>query len=399
MPDSREAAALAREPLVIPEVESSYARRPARWRDVTEAEWRSYAWQWQNRLLRVSDLADVLDLTSEEQSACMRVSSHFSASVSPHYAALVRRECGASCPVRRQAVPSMAEFECREGLMSDPLGEYRHAISGCSTRRYPDRALIYATHECAMRCRHCTRRSRVGLMEQITRESLETAVCGVIEDTRIRDVLISGGDPMSLDNGTLAWLLERLRACSHIDVIRLCTRMICTLPQRFFDRELLDILQRYAPLYVNTQFNHPYEATAEAAEAMALLRSAGCILGNQSVLLRGINDDASVLEPLYRWLLRCGCRPYYLFLCDVAQGTDHFRTPISSGLDVMRGLRGRLSGLGIPHYVIDLPDGYGKVDLCPDSILRCGADGRMVFRNWYGAEVAYTDVALSETSK
>lgn len=392
MLDRMEQEALDRVPLVISEVPSSYARRPARWRDVDEATWGSYAWQWQNRLMHVDDLAEVFELTPSEREACVRVACHFSAAVSPHYAALVHADLGEACPIRRQAVPSMREFECHEDLMRDPLGEYRHAISGCSTRRYPDRALIYATHECAMRCRHCTRRSRVGLMETISRESLEQAVELVIGDVRIRDVLISGGDPLSLNNETISWLLSRLRACEHIDVIRLCTRMVCTLPQRCMDAELLEILRRNAPIYVNTQFNHPYEATLEAAQAMKCLREAGCILGNQSVLLRGINDDASVLEPLYRWLLRCGCRPYYLFLCDVAQGTDHFRTPISAGLDIMRGLRGRLSGLGIPHYVIDLPDGYGKVDLCPDSVLRGAPGAQLVFRNWFGAEVLYSDV-------
>lgn len=397
MLDRQEQEALARDPVVISDVSSSYARRPARWRDVDETTWRSYAWQWRNRLMDVDDLSAVFELTAEERMTCVEVAGHFSAAVSPHYAALVRAELGAHCPVRMQAVPSPRELEHHDDLMNDPLGEYRHAISGCSTRRYPDRALIYATHECAMRCRHCTRRSRVGLMECISREALETAVSGVIADDRIRDVLISGGDPLSLDNRTIAWLLEHLRACGHIDVIRLCTRMVCTLPQRFFDTELLDILRRFSPIYINTQFNHPNEASAEAAEAMSLLRGAGCILGNQSVLLRGINDDARILEPLYRWLLRCGCRPYYLFLCDVAQGTDHFRTPIATGLEVMRGLRGRLSGLGIPHYVIDLPDGYGKVDLCPDSILSGKPGGQMVFRNWYGAQVNYADVPSEDS--
>lgn len=386
-----EASALSRHPLVIGALESSYERRLPCWSEVTESEWSSYGWQWQNRLMTADEIGRAAVLDEEEIRAISMSIGGFSACISPHYASLIRAEEGADCPIRRQCIPSMHEFEVHEDLLSDPLGEYRHAVTSCSTRRYPDRVLIYSTHACAMRCRHCTRRGRVGLNEMITREKLETAVEQVLSDDRVRDVLISGGDPLSLDNGVLRWLIGTLKGCSHIDVVRVCTRMPCTLPQRMNDPELLEILRENAPLYLNTQFNHPYEATVESSRAFELLRKAGCILGNQSVLLRGVNDSGEVLEPLYRWLLREGCRPYYLFLCDAAQGTEHFRTPVSTGLEIMRHLRGRLSGLGIPHFVVDLPDGYGKVDLCPENPIGAGLDGRLEFRNWFGVSVGYRD--------
>ena len=391
MMDKQEAEALSRHPIVIDKIESSYSRRPLCWQNVSEKEWNSYEWQWEHRILTADEAMEALHLSEEEYHAAEQTSARFSIAISPHYAALIRPELEEKCPIRMQCIPSMREFEQHENLLQDPLGEYRHAISHCATRRYPDRALIYSTHECAMRCRHCTRRSRVGLMENISYEYLKEALARVTEDERIRDVLISGGDPLSLDNAVLSMIIKTLRSCEHIDIIRLCTRMPCTLPQRCLDDELLSILRENAPIYLNTQFNHPFEASMESAKALRQLRANGCILGNQSVLLKGINDQGEILEPLYRWLLKEGCRPYYLFLCDVAQGTDHFRTPIESGLSIMRHLRGRLSGLGIPHFVIDLPDGYGKVDLCPQNPIDSN-ESCMKFRNWYGAEISYHDV-------
>lgn len=389
----QETRALERRPLTLAKEQSSYMRRPACWHHVTEKDWQSYTWQMANRLMTADDLARAMPLTEDERQAIHTVSADFGMAISPHYAAMMRPELGVSCALRMQAVPNLLECKAHEDLMTDPLGEARHAVSRCAVKRYPDRVMIYTTHECAMRCRHCTRRARVGLCEQITRQDLDEAIAKVIADDHIRDVLISGGDALSLNNKVLADMLSRLRACEHLDVIRLCTRMPCTLPQRIIcDDELQDLLRRNAPIYVNTQFNHPDEASLEAAQALDALRRCGCILGNQSVLLRGINDDADILEPLNRWLLRHGCRPYYLFLCDVAQGTHHFRTSIQTGLEIIRTLRGRVSGLAIPHYVIDLPDGYGKLDLCPESRISRNANGVVTFRNWFGTDVPYHDV-------
>ena len=390
--DEREVAALNRDPLVLERVESSYDRRPEYWRLVSEEDWQSYDWQRQNRIYTADALENVLTLLPGERRAIEALAGRFPLVLSPHMAAMIRPALGKACPVRRQAIPSLEELNYYEMLSDDPLGERRHALSACATRRYPDRALIYVTHECAMRCRHCTRRSRVGLHEMISAQMLDEAIDDVISNTQIRDVLISGGDALSLDNHTLKSIIQKLRSCNHIDVIRLCTRMVCTQPQRIFDEQLLNILRQNAPVYVNTQFNHPFEVSEESARAIRLLRESGCIVGNQSVLLRGVNDRAGILEPLYRWLLREGCRPYYLFLCDVAQGTQHFRTSINTGLRIMEELRGRVSGLAIPHFVVDLPDGMGKVDLMPNRILS-GQPGRhLKIQNWFDAVVDYEDM-------
>ena len=386
-----EAAALDRMPVCAAPV-SSYDVRPAIWRDVSPEEWASYAWQWAHRILTADVLAQITPLTVEERAAIETFASSFSLCVSPHYAALLSLERGERHPIRRQCIPSMEETAVFPSLLEDPLGEARQHYSACGTRRYPDRALVYTTHACAMRCRHCTRRCKVGKMAQPTLETVLRTIDDVCADARIRDVLLSGGDVLSLPTASLEAMLARLRACDHIDVIRVCTRMPCTLPQRLQDEALCRTFEKYAPIYVNTQFNHPFEATQESASALKRLRDAGCILGNQSVLLRGVNEDPLEHEALNRWLLRQGCRPYYLFLCDVAQGTYHFRTPIQTGFEIMAHLRGRLSGLGIPHYVVDLPDGMGKVDLAPGCMHKGSEPQTVLFKNWFGAEVSYPDV-------
>lgn len=321
-------ASLDRWPEVVKASEclESYERRPQFWREVDRALWNTYAWQWANRLTTLEEIESVLPLTQDDRASIRALAELFPAQISPHYAALIRHELGASCPIRQQALPQLVELENGADLLDDPLGEARHAMASCATRRYPDRALLYTTNACAMRCRHCTRRSKVGLPSSPTAEELNDSLEAIVANPQIRDVLISGGDPLSLPTARIAQILARLRQSSHIDTIRLCSRMPCTLPQRI-DDELCDCLKSFAPIYFNTQFNHPFEATTDAEKAFAMLRDAGCILGNQSVLLRGINESPIVHEQLNRWLLRNGCRPYYLFVCDVAQGTQHFRAP------------------------------------------------------------------------
>lgn len=388
----KERLALARSPRFIDAIPSSYERRPDFWRDIDEETWQSPKWQFDNRIATARELSKIIALLPDEITAIERTATTFSMAISPHFAALMHEEYGADCPIRRQAVPTTAELIPSRYLLDDPLGERPHAIAPCAVHRYPDRALIFATPQCAMRCRHCTRRSRVGCLESVSHADRATAIEAICADDNIRDVLISGGDPLALSDDALEAIIAPLRACPHIDVIRLCTRMVSTMPQRFFDGQICRILERYAPIYVNTQFNHPFEATREAEIAMKILRNSGCILGNQSVLLRNVNDNPDVLEALYRFLTKNGCRPYYLFMCDVAQGTEHFRTSIDTGLAIMKRLRGRLSGLAIPHFVIDLPNGYGKVDLAPNSIAARECN-RIVFENWFGENVDYFEPA------
>lgn len=383
--------ALLRTPLVDDEARSSFVRRPERWRGIALDLWQSAHWQWQNRLRVAQDFEGVLALTDSEQSGIARSAVSFSVLVTPHYAALMRPELGATCPLRRQCIAHAQEFETDPSLeCADPLGEESHKIMPFLTKRYPDRVLLYMSSECALRCRHCTRRRKVGIDASPCGEQIDQAIDYIGAHREIRDVLLSGGDPLSLSNERLALYLQRLRGFEHIDVIRLCTRMPVSMPQRI-DDGLCVILQKFAPIYVQTHFNHHFELCTESEFALARLRGAGAILSNQSVLLRGVNDNAATLERLNRRLLRHGCRPYYLFNLDRAYNTSHFRVGLGEAMQIMETLRGRVTGLGVPQFVVDLPGGYGKVPMCPEGIVGGEFGGELEFRNWYGEVVKYWD--------
>ncbi|HEY0134046.1 MAG TPA: KamA family radical SAM protein, partial [Nannocystis sp.] len=258
------------------------------------------------------------------------------------------------------------------------------------SHRYPDRALLYVTHNCPVYCRHCTRQRKVGdATSAPDRASLAAALDYVRRTPAIKDVLISGGDPLSLSDARLVEIVAELRAIDSVEIIRLCTRNPVTLPQRITPA-LLAALRPYHPIFVNTHFNHPRECTPEAAAALNLLADSGFAVGNQMVLLRGINDDPAVVEQLNRWLLRQRCRPYYILQCDPVGGTAHLRTPVQAGVDILDALRGRVSGLGVPQLVVDLPGGGGKVTLVPERLVR-RIGTSMVFRNGQGREFTYVD--------
>ncbi|MFA5624206.1 MAG: KamA family radical SAM protein [Bradymonadales bacterium] len=383
--------ALQRAALVYEENCSSYERRPKRWYNVTNDDWQSASWQMQNRLRSPDDFEGVFELSASEKSAIQRAATSFSVGLTPHFAALIRPELAENCPIRLQSIAKSQEFEARaESELLDPLGEEAHSILACVTQRYPDRALIYTNSDCAVRCRHCTRKRKVGIAPSPSLEQINAAIHYIGEQPQIRDVLISGGDPLVWPNSVIAAWLERLRAFAHIDVIRLCTRMPSSMPQRI-DEELCRILENYAPIYVQTQFNHYLELCAESEAALHALRRSGAVLSNQSVLLRKVNDSAEALEKLNRRLLRSGCKPYYLFNLDRAFGTSHFRVDLKSAMQIMDALRGRVSGLAIPQFVVDLPGGYGKVPLCPQNIVEGKFGERLKFRNWYGEILEYND--------
>lgn len=347
-------------------------------------DWR---WQLSHRLMSEADLERVLDLTDDERQACR--SPRFAFAVTPYYASLMSRD-DPNCPVRRQGVPTTAELNTTDNELEDPLAEEAHLVAPGLTHRYPDRALLYVTHLCPTYCRHCNRRRKVSTAGSAPSKSeLEPALAYLRATPAVRDVLISGGDPLFLPDAWLNSLLVDLRSIEHIDCIRIATRCPVTLPQRITP-ELCDVLRQHHPIFVNTHFNHPKECTPEAAQALNRLADAGCVLGNQMVLLRGINDDVDTVRQLNRWLLRQRCRPYYIFQLDMAQGISHFRTPLRTGIDLIDGLRGHLSGVGVPHFVVDLPGGGGKVSLQPEYRVR--RDGnKVVFRNYAGAEFEYDD--------
>jgi lysine 2,3-aminomutase len=312
------------------------------------------------------------------------VAERYPMRITPHYLGLIR-EVGD--PIWRQCVPDPEELAA-DDLSADPLAEEELSPVPHLVHRYPDRVLLLASGTCATYCRFCTRKRKVGCAAM--RVSFGEVLAGIDYIARtpaVRDVVLSGGDPLLMSDLLLKEILERLRRIPHVEIIRIGTRVPVTLPERI-TQALAALLRRYAPLYINTHFNHPRELTPEAVEACALLADAGIPLGNQTVLLRGVNDDAAVMEELLRGLLRLRVRPYYLHHMDLALGTGHFRTTIETGLDIMRSLRGPLSGLAIPHYVIDTPGGKGKVPLLPESIESWG-EGEVVLCTPDGARIVF----------
>lgn len=361
--------------------------RHPRWHDVPQEAWNDWRWQQRHRVTALSELETLLELTPAERAGIEARGGVFPFAITPYYLSLME---GPGCPVRAQAVPHADELRRTPWDLDDPLAEDEHSPTPILTHRYPDRALLYATHHCAVYCRHCTRQRKVGDASSAPSTAMfEAAYAYLAATPQIRDVLVSGGDPLSLSDHRLVGIVARLRSISSIEVIRLCTRNPVTLPMRVTDA-LLAALRPYHPVYVSTHFNHPREATAEAGAALERLADAGFNVGNQMVLLRGINDDATTVEALNRWLVRHRCRPYYMLQCDPVGGTAHFRTPVDAGVEILDHLRGRVSGLAIPQLVVDLPGGGGKVTLVPEREVRRRGPER-VYRNADGREFVYVD--------
>ncbi|RMG94627.1 MAG: KamA family radical SAM protein [Deltaproteobacteria bacterium] len=368
-------------------------RHPA-FRSVPDAQWNDWRWQLRHRITKLEQLEAVVDLTEEERRGIVARRSEFSFAITPYYLSLFG---GPDCPVRRQAVPHADEVRTTPEDLADPLAEDAHAPVAALTHRYPDRALLYVSHTCPVYCRHCTRQRKVGDARSApSRDDLDDAFAYLEKTPAVRDVLVSGGDPLSLSDDRLVEIVARLRRIPSVEIIRLCTRNPVTLPQRITP-ELLDRLRAYHPIYVNTHFNHPKEGTAEAAAALERLADAGFVVGNQMVLLAGINDRPEVVEALGRFLLRHRARPYYMFQCDPVRGTAHLRTPVERGVEIVDALRGRVSGLAIPHFAVDLPGGGGKVTLVPDRQL--ARTGRVrVFRGAQGAAHRVADPEANASS-
>ncbi len=315
-----------------------------------------------------------------------RVAEVYPMCINPYYLSLVERP---DDPIGRQCIPDPAELEASVSV-PDPLAEESMSPVPCLVHRYPDRALFLVTTRCAMYCRFCTRKRKVGKDQTVTEEMRREAIAYIARTPTIRDVVVSGGDPLLLSDEVLDEILRELRAIPHVEMIRIGTRVPCVLPQRV-TRKLVDTLRKYHPLYMNVHFEHPREVTPQAAKALARLADAGIPLGNQSVLLRGVNDDPATFLELNRKLLACRVRPYYLYQADPVEGTEHFRTPVESGLEVIRGLRGHTSGLAVPQYVIDAPGGGGKIPLLPEYLVGRD-DERVVLRNYKGQYYVYPEV-------
>jgi lysine 2,3-aminomutase len=366
---------------------AAHSTRHRAWASVPDGQWDDWRWQLRNRVTTVAELAGLIEITEQERAGIEARASAFPFAVTPYYLSLFE---GPDCPVRRQAVPHRDELRTTPWDLEDPLAEEEHSPVPFLTHRYPDRALLYVTHNCPVYCRHCTRQRKVGDAASAPPVSaLEAAYAYLRRTPAVRDVLVSGGDPLSLSDRRLVDVVANLRSIESVEVIRLCTRNPVTLPQRITGA-LVEALRPYHPLFVSTHFNHPRECTPEAGQSLVRLADAGFNVGNQMVLLRGINDDAETVEVLNRWLLRHRCRPYYIFQCDPVGGTAHLRTPVQAGVDILDAMRGRVSGLAIPQLAVDLPGGGGKITLVPERLVRRSGSLR-VYRDVDGREFTYTD--------
>jgi lysine 2,3-aminomutase len=350
--------------------------------------WNDWRWQLRHRLRTVEALSRAFG-GAWLPTGTAHAASRFPLAITPYYASLIQA-LDPSDPIFCQAVPQPLELFDPPFLRDDPLEEDQDMGVPGLVHRYPDRALLMATTTCAMYCRHCTRKRVAGAREGcISPRMLARQVEYLRAHPEIHDVVISGGDPFTMATPALEKVLEAVRSVPSVEIVRIGSRTPVTMPMRI-DDELVAMLRRYAPIWVNTHFNHPRELTPQAAQACARLVDAGIPLGNQSVLLRGINDDPAVMETLLRGLVRMRVRPYYLYQCDLVRGVEHFRTPLGQGLQLMEYLRGRVSGLAIPSFVVDLPGGGGKIPLLPNYVVSLGAS-HTVLRNAEGMLVAYPD--------
>jgi lysine 2,3-aminomutase len=351
-----------------------------------------FAWTDEVRrsITSVAELADHLELTEDERQGALRAEqAGLPVAITPYYLSLAD-PLDPRCPIRRQCVPHIAEDREVPGDMVDPLGEMTHEVAPELVSRYPDRALLLVSDRCSVYCRFCTRSRMVGAGGGVrTLEHLAPAFAWLADHPEIRDVIVSGGDPLVMSTERLTRILERLRAIPSVETIRLATRVPVTLPSRITD-ELVQALRAFHPVWVMTQFNHPKQLTPQAREACLRLVDAGFPVMNQTVLLRGINDDQGTLEALFRGLVRWRVRPYYLLQADPVRGTSHLRTPIATGLRLIEALQGRLSGIALPKLIVDTPGGLGKVPILPDYVVK-RAPGRTVLRTFRGVEVEYVD--------
>jgi lysine 2,3-aminomutase len=349
-------------------------------RQIPDSLWNDWKWQFRNRITRVEQLSQFIPLSTEEQAQLKLVTMRYPLSVTPYYLSLINPD-DPDDPIRKQAIPSPMEMTMGSMGLEDPLDEKGDTVVPGLVHRYPDRALLVLTDICPMFCRHCTRKRewRNGGWVRPPAE-VEAMLDYIRQHKAIRDVIISGGDPLTLSNRQLEDIISRIREIRHVEIIRIGTRFPVVLPQRI-DNELCSMLAKYGPIWLNTHFNHVREITPEAAGACDRLLRSGVPVNNQSVLLRGINDSVEAQTRLCRALLKIKVRPYYLFQCDEVQGTEHLRTPVETGIKIIEGMRGHTSGLAIPTFVIDLPQSGGKIPLQPNYIL-AQSEGELVLRNY-----------------
>ena len=352
-------------------------------------EWNDWHWQIRNRVTDFQTLKKYIQLQPEEEAVAKSKGFSFRMAITPYYLSLIDPRNPLD-PVRLQAIPRIAESHIDASDMPDPLHEDADAPVPGMTHRYPDRVLLLLTDQCSMYCRHCTRRRKAGEYDApMPKENVDKAIKYIEEHKEVRDVILSGGDPLTLSDARIDEILARLAKIKHVDIVRIGTRTPVVMPQRITD-ELIGVLKKYKFVWLNTHFNHPQEITKDAAAALAKLAEAGVVLGNQSVLLKGVNDHVDVMKALVHALVRNRVRPYYIYQCDLSEGIAHFRTPVSKGIEIIESLRGHTSGLCVPTYVVDAPGGGGKIPVMPNYIIS-QMPGRVVLRNYEGFITAYTE--------
>lgn len=357
--------------------------------DVPDELWNDWHWQVENRIETVEDLKKLMTLTPEEEEGVIKCLETLRMAITPYYFSLIDLN-DPHDPIRKQAVPTGLELHKAEADLLDPLHEDTDSPVKGLTHRYPDRVLLLTTDMCSMYCRHCTRRRFAGQCDtSVPKDQIDKCIDYIREHTEVRDVLLSGGDVLLLSDEQLEYIISNLRKIEHVEIIRLGSRTPVVMPQRITP-ELCNMLKKYHPVWLNTHFNHPSEVTEESARACAMLADAGVPLGNQSVLLAGVNDCVHVMKKLVHELVKMRVRPYYIYQCDLSFGLEHFRTPVSKGIEIIEALRGHTSGYAVPTFVVDAPGGGGKIPVMPNYVIS-QTPNKVILRNFEGVITTYTE--------
>lgn len=359
------------------------------WKDVTEEQWNDWIWQLTNTIRTLDDLKKVIHITPEEEEGVKISTKTIPLNITPYYAWLMNPD-DLRCPIRMQSVPISKEIKKTKYDLEDPLAEDEDSPVPGLTHRYPDRVLFLVTNQCSMYCRYCTRRRFSGQIGMgVPKQQLDGAIQYIKNHPEVRDVLISGGDGLLINDHILEYVLKSLRAIDHVEIIRIGTRAPVVFPQRITEN-LCNILRKYHPIWLNTHFNTSFEITKESKKACEMLANAGVPLGNQSVILAGINDSVEIMKKLMHDLVKIRVRPYYIYQCDLSEGIGHFRAPVSKGIEIIEGLRGHTSGYAVPAFVVDAPGGGGKITLQPNYLIS-QSHGKVVLRNYEGVVTTYPE--------
>jgi lysine 2,3-aminomutase len=370
-------------------IDKNISRRKEFFPEATDEQWNDWKWQVKNRIETFEQLKKYISLSQEEEEGVKTSLTTLRMAITPYYLSLIDPN-DPNCPVRKQAVPTGLETHRSPADLLDPLHEDEDSPVPGLTHRYPDRVLFLITDMCSMYCRHCTRRRFAGQTDhESPSDRIQKSIDYIARTPQVRDVLLSGGDALMVSDKMLESIIQRLRAIPHVEIIRIGSRTPVVCPQRITD-DLVNMLKKYHPIWLNTHFNHPKEITPESIAACEKMANAGIPLGNQSVLLRGVNDCVHVMKKLVHDLVKMRVRPYYIYQCDLSLGLEHFRTPVSKGIEIIESLRGHTSGYAVPTFVVDAPGGGGKIPVMPTYIIS-QAPGKVVLRNFEGVITTYTE--------